>query len=67
MSFITVTGRYLLQNLKVIGLAGSKDKCDYIKKLGFDHVINYKQENISSVLDKIAPDGVDIYFDNVSI
>uniref|UniRef100_A0A0B7AVZ9 15-oxoprostaglandin 13-reductase n=1 Tax=Arion vulgaris TaxID=1028688 RepID=A0A0B7AVZ9_9EUPU len=54
-----------IEGLTVIGLAGSEDKCKYIKEIGFDHAINYKKEDISSVLDKVAPDGVDIYFDNV--
>ncbi|CAL1541428.1 unnamed protein product, partial [Lymnaea stagnalis] len=33
--------------LTVIGIAGSKDKCEYIKSLGFDYAINYKEDNIS--------------------
>ncbi|CAL1541432.1 unnamed protein product [Lymnaea stagnalis] len=51
--------------LTVIGIAGSKDKCEYIKSLGFDYAINYKEDNISDALDKAAPNGVDIYYDNV--
>lgn len=51
--------------LTVIGIAGSKDKCEYIKTLGFDYAINYKEDNISEALDKAAPKGVDIYYDNV--
>ncbi|KAK0044273.1 prostaglandin reductase 1 [Biomphalaria pfeifferi] len=53
------------KGLTVIGLAGSNEKCDYIKGLGFDHAINYKTEDISKALDLVAPSGVDIYFDNV--
>lgn len=49
----------------MIGLAGSNEKCDYIRDLGFDHAINYKTEDISKALDLVAPSGVDIYFDNV--
>ncbi|CAL1541431.1 unnamed protein product [Lymnaea stagnalis] len=51
--------------LTVIGIAGSKDKCEYIKSLGFDYAINYKEDNMSDALDKAAPNGVDIYYDNV--
>ncbi|XP_059157562.1 prostaglandin reductase 1-like [Physella acuta] len=54
-----------LQGLRVIGLAGSREKCEYLRSLGFDHAINYKVEDISQALDTAAPDGVDIYFDNV--
>ena len=53
--------------LKVIGIAGSDVKCDWlIKELGFDHVINYKKQNVSSELKKLADKGIDCYFDNVS-
>lgn len=33
--------------------------------MGFDHVFNYKTQNVSEELKKVAPEGVDIYFDNV--
>jgi len=50
----------------VIGIAGSDDKCAYIKSLGFDHAINYKTcGSIKSALDSVCPDGVDCFFDNV--
>ncbi|KAH9508081.1 Prostaglandin reductase 1 [Bulinus truncatus] len=62
----SVVGQLAKQkSLTVVGIAGSKDKCDYIKDLGFDHVINYKTEDISKKLDEVAPSGIDIYFDNV--
>lgn len=51
---------------KAIGIAGGKDKCDYVvNELGFDACIDYKTENLYSGLKKFCPDGVDIYFDNV--
>uniref|UniRef100_A0A0B7AY65 15-oxoprostaglandin 13-reductase n=2 Tax=Arion vulgaris TaxID=1028688 RepID=A0A0B7AY65_9EUPU len=53
------------QGLVVIGLAGSEDKCKFIEEIGFDHAINYKKENIASALDKYAPNGIDIFYDNV--
>lgn len=55
-----------LKGCKVIGVAGSDDKCKWLEEeLGFDHTINYKTADISSALKKVAPDGVDCYFDNV--
>ncbi|KAH9508072.1 Prostaglandin reductase 1 [Bulinus truncatus] len=51
--------------LTVIGVAGSAEKCSYLKNLGFDHAIHYKTDDISAALDRASPTGVDIYFDNV--
>jgi NADPH-dependent curcumin reductase CurA len=52
--------------LKVIASAGGPEKCDYVRKLGADEVIDYKSPG--SMIDKLkkaAPKGIDIYFDNV--
>lgn len=55
-----------IKRCTVIGIAGSDEKCNYIKSLGFDHAINYKTcGSIKSALDKITPEGVDCFFDNV--
>jgi NADPH-dependent curcumin reductase CurA len=52
---------------RVIGLAGSKEKCDWlVNDLGFDVAINYKTEDLDASLKKHCPDGIDIYFDNVA-
>uniref|UniRef100_A0A336MUL9 Prostaglandin reductase 1 n=1 Tax=Culicoides sonorensis TaxID=179676 RepID=A0A336MUL9_CULSO len=55
-----------LKGLKTIGIAGSDDKCEWLtQKLGFDHAINYKTTNVGEELKKVAPNGVDCYFDNI--
>ncbi|XP_067683335.1 prostaglandin reductase 1-like [Haliotis asinina] len=54
-----------IKGCKVIGFAGSKEKCDWVKSLGFDHVFNYKEQDIDKSLKEAAPDGIDCYFDNV--
>lgn len=55
-----------IKGLKVIGIAGSDEKCKWlVDELGFDSAINYKTQDVSVALKKAAPDGVDCYFDNV--
>lgn len=55
-----------IKGCKVIGIAGGNEKCKYVKEeLGFDEVIDYKNDNIYSALKKYCPDGIDVYFDNV--
>lgn len=51
---------------KVIGIAGSDEKCAYAKEqLGYDECINRGTEDLASRLDELCPKGVDIYFDLV--
>ncbi|WP_316779151.1 NADP-dependent oxidoreductase [Pedobacter antarcticus] len=52
---------------KVIGIAGSEKKLALLKdKFGFDEAINYKTtKDMNQAIKDAAPDGVDIYFDNV--
>jgi NADPH-dependent curcumin reductase CurA len=51
----------------VIGLAGSEEKVELLKsKFGFDEAINYKTTtDMKQAIADAAPNGVDIYFDNV--
>jgi NADPH-dependent curcumin reductase CurA len=51
---------------KVIGIAGGPEKCSWIvDELGFSAAIDYKNENVAARLREVAPDGIDLYFDNV--
>jgi NADPH-dependent curcumin reductase CurA len=51
---------------RVVGIAGGKDKCDFVvNQLGFDACIDYKGDDVREGLKQHCPDGVDIYFDNV--
>lgn len=53
-------------NCRVIGLAGTAEKCDWLKnELNFDVAINYKTENIEEALKAATPNGIDVFFDNV--
>jgi NADPH-dependent curcumin reductase CurA len=50
----------------VIGIAGGPDKRRYLTDtIGADAGIDYKNEDVGARLDELAPDGVDVYFDNV--
>lgn len=53
--------------LRVIGIAGTDEKIELLKsKFGFDEGINYNTtENMKEAIAKAAPNGVDVYFDNV--
>jgi NADPH-dependent curcumin reductase len=52
--------------LKVIGIAGTRRKCDWIvHDLGFDGAIDYRSEDVGARLDALCPQGVDILFENV--
>ncbi|HEV2594345.1 MAG TPA: NADP-dependent oxidoreductase [Sphingomicrobium sp.] len=53
------------KGMRVIGSAGGDEKCEWVRSLGADQVINYKSEPILKGLAAAAPDGIDVYFDNV--
>ncbi|MEV5019708.1 NADP-dependent oxidoreductase [Streptomyces sp. NPDC053780] len=51
---------------RVIGSAGSDEKVRLlVDEYGFDAAFNYKDAPVSEQLRAAAPDGIDVYFDNV--
>jgi hypothetical protein len=51
---------------RVVGSAGSADKVRHlVEDLGFDAAFNYKDGSLTKQLAAAAPDGIDVYFDNV--
>ena len=51
---------------RVVGSAGSDDKVRYLlDELGFDAAFNYRSAPVREQLRDAAPDGIDVYFDNV--
>jgi NADPH-dependent curcumin reductase CurA len=50
---------------RAVGIAGGKEKCDYVKGLGFDACVDYKAGNLYKDLKEACPKGVDVYFENV--
>lgn len=54
------------EGMRVIGSVGSDEKLEYITKtLGFDGGFNYKTEKPADALARLAPEGLDIYYENV--
>lgn len=54
------------EGLKVYGSVGDDKKLDFIlKELGFDGGFNYKKEKPAEALQRMCPDGLDIYYENV--
>jgi len=51
---------------RVIGIAGGAKKCAFlVDELGFDAAVDYKAGDVSGQLSGLAPDGVDVFYDNV--
>lgn len=50
----------------VVGIAGTDSKADWLKSRGVDAVVNYKtSKNLTKSLMEAAPQGIDVYFENV--
>lgn len=55
-----------IKGCRVIGVAGGPEKCKYVvDELGFDACIDYRNEDVGAALDRLAPEGIDIDFENV--
>jgi NADPH-dependent curcumin reductase CurA len=55
-----------IKGCRAVGIAGGKDKCAWLTtELGFDAAVDYKQGDVFKALKAAAPDGIDVYFDNV--
>ncbi|SCL15948.1 hypothetical protein GA0070616_0881 [Micromonospora nigra] len=50
---------------RVVGSAGSAAKVQRLRALGFDAAFDYHDGPVRDLLKEAAPDGVDVYFDNV--
>ncbi|KAJ4490214.1 hypothetical protein J3R30DRAFT_47707 [Lentinula aciculospora] len=58
--------KHVFKANKVIAIAGSDEKCEWLKKIGADIALNYKSPAFSQALIEAAkPSYVDCYFDNV--
>jgi NADPH-dependent curcumin reductase CurA len=55
-----------IRGCRVIGSAGSPEKVSFLKEeCGFDGAFDYKSGSVRKLLNQAAPDGIDVYFDNV--
>ena len=55
-----------IKGARAVGIAGGKDKCDYVKReLGFDECVDHRDPNLASKLKEACPKGIDVYFENV--
>jgi NADPH-dependent curcumin reductase CurA len=55
-----------IKGARVVGIAGGQAKCRWlVEDLGFDAAIDYKAQDVRQALREAAPDGIDVYFDNV--
>jgi NADPH-dependent curcumin reductase len=51
---------------RAIGVAGGPDKCRHVvDDLGFDACLDYKAGDLNGQIERTAPEGIDVYFDNV--
>ena len=56
----------LLGAKRVIGIAGGPEKGHYlVDELGYDASVDYRADNVDARLNELAPDGIDVFFDNV--
>ena len=55
-----------LSGCRTIGIAGGPKKCQWlVDEIGYDEVIDYKNETVRHRLKDICPASVDVFFDNV--
>jgi NADPH-dependent curcumin reductase CurA len=55
-----------IRGCRVVGIAGSKAKCDYVRgELGFDACLDHHAPDLEDALRAACPDGVDVYWENV--
>ncbi len=55
-----------IKGCRVVGIAGGTDKCKWLtSELGFDAAVDYKNTALFKELKAAAPNGIDVYFDNV--
>jgi NADPH-dependent curcumin reductase CurA len=50
---------------RVVGSAGTPEKVAWLRSIGFDAAFDYHDGAVVDLLSQVAPDGIDVFFDNV--
>lgn len=50
---------------RVIAIAGSEEKIEYLNELGVDAAVSHRSDHFAADLKAACPDGCDVYFENV--
>ncbi|MBM4221179.1 MAG: NADP-dependent oxidoreductase [Gammaproteobacteria bacterium] len=62
----SMVGQLAIQRgARAVGIAGSDEKCAFVRELGFGACINYRSADFLQTLAAALPEGADIYHDNV--
>ncbi|MNX55947.1 NADPH-dependent curcumin reductase [compost metagenome] len=56
-----------IKGARAVGIAGGPEKCAFVQnELGFDAVVDHQAPDFARKLAEACPDGIDVYFENVS-
>ena len=56
-----------IKGARAVGIAGSEEKCKFVtEEFGFDACVNHNSPDFAEALKNACPDGIDVYFENVS-
>ncbi len=63
----SVTGQLgKIMGCRTVGIAGGQAKCDWlVDEVGYDAAIDYKNDSVKARLKELAPQGINVFFDNV--
>jgi NADPH-dependent curcumin reductase len=51
---------------RAVGIAGGADKCRFVEgELGFERCIDHRSADLGAALDRVCPNGIDVYWENV--
>ena len=54
-----------VRGARVVGSAGTPEKVAWLRELGLNGSFDYRETSTQEALRELAPDGIDVYFDNV--